>query len=179
EWKKDLIYCIDKLGMKGIELYPYYHDYKLIDDSAVELINFAADRSIPVHLPCAIENIRQRHWMDATENLSIDDVEKVLRLCPDANFIISNGPTHIYADRLKELSDIRKGKVYYDFARVEVFLTDFDALVEAAGIENIVFGSAAPFQYMDPQLVKLEYAKLDSKKIDKIKYKNIEKLLGL
>src|SRR5699024_5398235 len=22
EWKKDLIYCIDKLGMKGIELYP-------------------------------------------------------------------------------------------------------------------------------------------------------------
>lgn len=179
EWEKDLTYCIEELGMKGLELYPYYHDYRLTDEAAIEIINFAAKKGIPVHLPCAIENIRQRHWMDATENLSIEDVEKMAMLCPDADLIITNGPTNVYAQMLKDVSAKRNGRIYYDFARVEVFNPAFESLVEVAGIDNIVFGSAAPFQYMDTQLVKLAYAKLDESTKDKIMHENLEELLGL
>ncbi len=178
-WKKDFIYCIEILGMKGLELYPYYHDYNLTDDFAVELIDLAADMKVPVHLPCAVENLRQRHWLDTTENLSIDAVERVLAICKTADFIITNGPTDVYANRLKSVSASRSGRVYYDFARVDVFNPGFESLVEAAGVDNVVFGSVAPFQYVDTQLVKLHYAKLDDDDKEKIGHKNLENLLGL
>ncbi|MBN2853392.1 MAG: hypothetical protein JXQ23_11720 [Clostridia bacterium] len=176
-WEKDFIYCISTLKMKGLMLYPYYHGYKLTDDCAVSLINLAAKMNVPVHLPCAIENIRQKHPMDTEENLSLSQVSEVLSLCSDADFIISNGSTHAMAKSLKNIIDQRNGEVFFDFARVEVFTEDLDQLIDYAGIDHVVFGSVAPFQYIDPQLVKLNYLKTDD--LDKIKYKNLSRLLRI
>lgn len=179
EWERDFIYCIEELGMKGLELYPCYHGYRLTDPVATQIIDLAAERGIPVHLPCAIENIRQRHWLDVEENLAIEDVAKMATLCKDADLIITNGPTNIYAKYLRGISGERSGRIYYDFARVEVFLPSFEELVEAAGIDNIVFGSVAPFQYMDTQLVKLAYSRLSDEDREKISHENLGALLGL
>ena len=103
-WKKDFAHCIDDLGMKGLELYPTYHKYNLASENAVELLNMAAEKGIPVHLPCAIENIRQRHWMDTKEDLTADSVTQVLSTCPKTNFIITNGPTNAIAGKFMTLS---------------------------------------------------------------------------
>ena len=179
-WKKDFLNCIEKMGMKGLELYPYYHQYKLTDNNAVELLKIAAEKKIPVHLPCAIENIRQRHWMDTTENLSVEEVEKTLVMCPETDFIITNGPTGAIARQLEKTAGDRPGRVYYDFARVDVFFyEDFGSLVKSAGIDRIIFGSVAPFQYIAPQLVKLHYSGLKEYEKEKVMAGNLRELLML
>ena len=170
--------------MKGLELYPYYHRYDLTCPEAVELVKIAADMGVPVHLPCSVINMRQRHWMDTNENLDISKVERLLTLCPDTDVIISNGPCESIASKLKKVADLRNGKVYYDFARVEVLPirganTPFDTLVKNAGVDRIVFGSVLPFQYIHPQLVRLEYMKIPNEDIEKIKAGNLKKLFGL
>lgn len=178
-WKKDFLYCIDILGMKGLELYPYYHQYNLNDEPSVELLNLAAEKKIPVHLPCAVEDLRQRHWMDRTRNLKIDELEQALTLCPDTDFIVTNGSTHTFAKHLKTTTDKRNGKVFYDFARVEVFTPAFDSLLEAAGADHIVFGSVHPFQYVDTQLIKLHYSSLNNIEKEKIMSRNLKELFQL
>ena len=37
-WKNDLDICSTKMGVKGIRLYPLYHDYELTDPSCIELV---------------------------------------------------------------------------------------------------------------------------------------------
>lgn len=183
-WRKDFIFCLEKLNMKGLELYPYYHRYELTNPDAVELIKLAGEKGIPVHLPCSIVNIRQRHWMDTNENLSVEQVEKLLSLCPDTDFIITNGPSDSIAKKLKKASENRKGKVYYDFARIEVFdirggTTPFEALVQTAGIDNIVFGSVLPFQYIDPQFIRLQNMGITEEEMEKVTSGNLKKLFKL
>jgi predicted TIM-barrel fold metal-dependent hydrolase len=176
-WKKDFVHCIDNLGMKGLELYPAYHQYSLASENAIELLNMAAEKSIPVHLPCAIENVRQRHRLDTKEDLSTDDAARVLPMCPKTDFIITNGPSFDIAKQLKDLSLKRQGKVYYDFSRIEMAL--FDSFVNFAGIDNVVFGSVMPMQYVDSQFVKLHFSKISSEDKEKVMYKNLKELLIL
>lgn len=183
-WRKDFLYCVEKLGMKGLELYPYYHMYDLTCQPAVELMSLAGELGLPVHLPCAIVNLRQRHWMDTEQNLSIAQVEKVLRLCHKTDFIITNWPANLIAGQLKTAASERSGRVLYDFARVEVFRlgggpSAFEKLLKDAGADNIVFGSAAPFQYTAPQFVRLEYSGLGEAELEKIMWKNLKELLKI
>lgn len=178
-WKKDFVRCVETLKMRGLELYPCYHRYELANANCVELVKLAGEMKIPVHLPCAIENIRQRHWMDVEENLSLAQVEQILKLCPDTDFIITNGATTGMAQYLAPTVSARKGRVYYDFARVDAFLPEFRALIEAAGADRVVFGSVAPLQYIDPQLVKLHFGKLDNVEREKIMSGNLKELFKL
>lgn len=176
-WKKDFINCIENYGMKGLELYPYYHRYSLTDDSAVELMNIAAEKKVPVHLPCCIVNLRQRHWMDTDENLLVEEVEKVVSMCPKTDFIITNGPVYYISKRLKDTAENRSGRIYYDFSRADVFGPGFKNFVESAGINRIVFGSVAPLQYVEPQLVKLNFSGLNDSDKEKIMSGNLKELL--
>src|SRR5690606_31569835 len=47
-WKNDFNESIHKFGMKGLRLYPKYHDYEITDPSLVELVKMARDHDIPV-----------------------------------------------------------------------------------------------------------------------------------
>lgn len=179
EWKKDFIHCVDDLGMRGLELYPAYHQYNLASKNAIELLNMAAEKGIPVHLPCAIENFRQRHWMDVKVDLTADTVAQVLPLCPKTDFIITNGPTNAIADKLLPLSQGRQGKILYDFCRIDLLYFNFDKFVENAGADNIVFGSVMPLQYVDTQFAKLHFSKISNEDKEKIMYKNLKELLKL
>ena len=178
-WEKDFLHCIDDLGMKGLELYPCYHNYKLSDSAAAELIKMAAEKGIPVHLPCAIENRRQRHHLDVKEDITAESVKAVLALCPEADFIISNGPSGVIHEQLCSQIDLRKGKVFFDISRCNMIGSDFDDFVRSIGVDRVVFGSAMPFQYIDTQLVKLYFSRLSREEMDKIMYANLKELFKL
>lgn len=178
-WEKDFLHCIDDLGMKGLELYPCYHRFKLSDSAAVKLINMAAAKHIPVHLPCAIENMRQRHWLDVKEDITAESVKEVLALCPDADFIITNGPSAEIAGQLNALIVKRRGRVYYDFSRIEILYSRFDNFVRSVGADNVVFGSMMPFQYIETQFAKLYFSELDNSDKEKITSLNLKELLKL
>ncbi|HBN84969.1 MAG TPA: hypothetical protein DDZ89_14125 [Clostridiales bacterium] len=177
-WKNDFLTGIQKMNMKGLELYPYYHQYNLTCPESVELVRLAGELGLPVHLPCAVVNMRQRHWMDTQENLDYGQVERLLSLCPDTDVIITNGPSDIIAQKLQKVTRERKGKVFYDFARVEVYpirgaKTNFQGLVAAAGVDRIVFGSCMPFQYLEPQLIRLNEMGFEKDDLEKILFKNM------
>lgn len=178
-WENDFMQCFDEFGMRGLELYPCYHNYKLSDNMSVQLINMAAKKGIPVHLPCALENRRQRHWLDVEEDITAESVKDVLKLCPEADFIIANGSSGAIYEQLSSEIGSRKGKVYFDISRANMIGSPFDRFVCSIGTDRVVFGSAMPFQYIDTQLVKLYFSKLAQADMDKIMYANLKELFKL
>ena len=63
-WKDDLETCVSEFGMKGIRLYPLYHDYDLTDPSCIELVKTARDKNLVVALTLRMVDSRPRSWMD-------------------------------------------------------------------------------------------------------------------
>jgi len=63
-WRDDFEICIDKWGMRGIRLYPKYHDYELTDSACIELVKLARDRGLPVGFSFRMVDSRQRSWLD-------------------------------------------------------------------------------------------------------------------
>ena len=59
-----LKHVLTKMGMKGIRLYPQYHDYEITDPSLIELVKLARDHGFPVAFDIRMVDSRQRSWMD-------------------------------------------------------------------------------------------------------------------
>ena len=71
-WKNDLDVCSKKLGMKGIRMYPQYHDYEITDPSCIELVKYARDRGLIVAFTIRMVDSRPRSWMDLSKEWSLN-----------------------------------------------------------------------------------------------------------
>jgi predicted TIM-barrel fold metal-dependent hydrolase len=63
-WKDDFNTCVKQFGMKGIRVFPNYHDYTIDDPKLIELVKMARDQDVVVALTMRIVDSRQRSWMD-------------------------------------------------------------------------------------------------------------------
>jgi predicted TIM-barrel fold metal-dependent hydrolase len=63
-WQDDLETCVTRMGMKGIRVYPQYHDYEITDPSLIKLVKLTRDRGLPVAIDIRMVDSRQRSWMD-------------------------------------------------------------------------------------------------------------------
>jgi len=89
-WQDDFKISIEKMGMRGVRLYPLYHDYELTDPACIELVKMARDRNLPVALTLRIVDSRQRSWMDLEKEWALKDIVSIIREVPDARYWILN-----------------------------------------------------------------------------------------
>jgi predicted TIM-barrel fold metal-dependent hydrolase len=89
-WKDDLKICANNYRMKGIRLYPKYHDYQLTDPSLIELVKNARDLGMTVAFTLRMVDNRQRSWMDIENEWSLKDITPIIREVPDAKYAILN-----------------------------------------------------------------------------------------
>src|SRR5438552_5787870 len=50
-WQDDLKVCQQEFGMRGVRLYPKWHNYRLSDRSCLDLVSAAAERGIVISVP--------------------------------------------------------------------------------------------------------------------------------
>jgi len=140
-WKDDLKICVSKFGMKGVRLYPQYHDYQLTDPSCVELLKEARDLGLPVALSLRMVDYRQRSWMDLDTEWALKDVMPALRAVPDGNYLIVNLANGInLAD--EDLALIQKANALLDTSGRAV--GNPSGLLRRFGKEKVAFGTHAP-----------------------------------
>ena len=90
-WEDDLKTCHERLGMRGLRLYPGWHNYRLSDPRCLDLVRAAAARGLVVSIPIRVEDHRQRSWLVDVPDVSLDDVAAIVRACPEARFLLLNG----------------------------------------------------------------------------------------
>src|SRR5690606_3735117 len=87
-WESSLQVCHEEWGMKGIRLYPIYHEYDIVDERCVALVKAARDRGMPVSIPLRMIDLRQRSWLDAGSELDLNHIASLVREVPDAKYIV-------------------------------------------------------------------------------------------
>ena len=90
DWRHDLNICIEKFGMKGIRIYPQYHDYEINDPRCIELVKIARDSNLPVAVTLRLVDKRQRSWLDIVEGISWMDIAALVKAVPGAGYMFPN-----------------------------------------------------------------------------------------
>lgn len=147
-WRQDMETSINKLGMKGIRLYPKYHDYKITDPSLIELVKRARDMNVPVTFCYRMVDSRQRSWMDidyvvgtSKPEWSLKDIMPIIREVPDAKYMILNVANSLNIEK-NDADIFKKAKVLMDTSGRT--LTDLGGLLKTQGKERFSFGTHSP-----------------------------------
>lgn len=148
--------AIEDFGFFGIELTPKYHGYSLNSSDAYEVAKCAASYHVPIRLNAGFENFRQRHHLDTYEDaFTAEELFTFVSNCPDSTFLINGLEPSALGNNMRALLRTRKN-VFFDITRLDSFvLQTLEEAVNYMGEGHLCFGSQAPFQYIQPNLVKV------------------------
>lgn len=157
-WRDDLEISITKMGMKGLRLYPQYHDYEITDPSLVELVKRASDHGLPVAIDIRMVDSRQRSWLDIPlydynaevkkdiiyKEWNLRNVVPLIKEVPDAKYIIVNiANSTDLNDEEKEL--VIKADILFDTSgRAIRGDNTLSELLKRFGKDRFAFGSHSP-----------------------------------
>jgi len=176
-WKDDLAACHERFGMKGLRLYPKWHNYALADECCLDLVGRATERGMPISIPIRVEDYRQRSWLVDVPDVPLGEIVELVKARPDARFILVNGAGYTRGALGKPDGGL-PANYWIEISRLSAVLAnEIGQLVSNLGADRVVFGSGMPFKYPDPALVKMEVLDLPAEAKKKIYGTNAALLL--
>lgn len=185
-WQRDMETCINKFGMKGIRLYPKYHDYEITHPELIALVKKARDMNIPVAFTYRMVDSRQRSWMDIdyvpyTPKLewTLKNIFPIIKAVPDARYMILNIANSMHLDE-PDLKIFRKANVLMDTSGRT--LTNLGSLLKSEGTDRFAFGTHAPIlDYLTGMLriESLRESEADEKTKARLRSGNAKRFLGI
>ncbi|MBM3500377.1 MAG: metal-dependent hydrolase [Armatimonadetes bacterium] len=178
-WRRDLAWCRDVLGARGLRLYPAYHAYGLTDPRCTELVAAAAEANLLVSIPVRQVDHRQRHWLVDASDVPLSDIAALVAAHPDARFIVLEGAGYLGSDLVRRAGEL-PANYWLEISRPDAVYTDeIGGLLRTLGAERLVFGSGIPFKYPEPATLRLEVMRASEAEKDLIRSGNIGAMLGL
>ena len=178
-WENDLKICSTKMGMKGICLYPLYHDYEITDPACVELVQRARDMGLIVTFTFRIVDQRQRSWMDISKEWSLKDITPIIKLVPDAKYFIVNAANSMVVSA-EETELIKRSKLLFDTSGRN--LTNLGDMLKLYGKDKFAFGTHSPVLDYLGGLLRIESLReneADEATKQLIRSVNAERMLGI
>jgi predicted TIM-barrel fold metal-dependent hydrolase len=177
-WERDLRWCVEVMGARGLRLYPAYHRYRLGDACCHELVRAAAELNLVVSVPQRVEDYRQRHWLIDAPDVDLNELAALARAHPGTRFLLSNAQGVTGSDFVARRADM-PDNTWADICRPDVLYSkEAIALIEGLGRDRIVFGAGIPFTYPEPATVRMEVLQAQGYDVEAIGSGNAERLLG-
>jgi uncharacterized protein len=178
-WRDDLEICHKKMGMKGVRVYPLYHDYEITDSSSIELVKDARDRGLPVAFTTRIVDSRQRSWMDITMEWALKDILPIIKAVPDAKFLILNvANNRAFTEEETEL--LKKADLVMDTSGRS--MNNLGEQLKAIGKEKFAFGTHSPIlDYLTGRLriETLRESEADEQTKEMLRSGNAKRIIGI
>ena len=166
----DLEKAIKEYSLNGVHLHPWEENFMINDPVVYEVLDSAADLSIPVYV-----NVGYPIVSEPLQLLEIArKFEKVTFLCTHGGNLDISGLS--FDDALILASDTENVK--FDISGV--YRRDFiELLINKVGSENVLFGSNTPYMDIGLEIERINAADIDSQIKHKIFYQNICDLLSI
>ena len=155
-WKNDLETCTKKMGMKGICLYPLYHDYEITNPACIELVKQARDKGLIVTFAMRIVDSRQRSWMDISKEWILKDILAVIKEVPDAKYFMVNAANSVLLSK-EDAEILKKTNILIDTSGRA--LTNLGGLINQYGKDKFAFGTHSPILDYLGGLIRIEALK--------------------
>jgi uncharacterized protein len=178
-WKDDLDTCVSRFGMKGVRIYPLYHDYDLVDPSCIELVKRVRDKGLVIALTLRMVDSRPRSWMDIQTEWSLKDIMPLIEAVPDARYMILNvaNSTALDEDYQRVL---KNATLVMDTSGRAI--SNPGELLKKFGNEKLAFGTHSPIlDYLTGRLriESLRESEADEKTKELLRSGNAMRILGL
>jgi hypothetical protein len=178
-WRDDLKICHEEFGMKGLRLYPKWHNYSLSDRCCLDLVNAATERGMVVSIPIRAEDKRERSWLVDVPDLLLEEIAGLIKACPKARFILLNGIGYVNSPLGRKDSGLPSNYAI-EISRLSALLeNEIGQLIANLGPERLLLGTGMPFSYPDPALLKLDVLDASTPDKEKIRWQNAAKWLRL
>jgi uncharacterized protein len=176
-WEDDLRICHEQFGMRGLRLYPKWHRYNLLDPCCEELICAATQRRLPISIPLRVEDYRQQSWLVDVPDIPVSELVEPIRKHPAARFLLLNGAGYSSSPLASAAQEL-PANYWIEISRLSaVMANEIGDLLDRVGTDRLVFGTGAPFKYVDPVLVKMEVLDADDQVKEKIRWRNAATIL--
>ncbi|RPE05465.1 amidohydrolase [Chitinophaga lutea] len=175
-WKDDFKTCTEKLGMKGIRVFPNYHDYTMTEPALIELVKMARDKGIPVALTMRIVDERQRSWMDLATEWSLKDYLPLVQAVPDAKYMLLNLSTGVVLTPEEEAL-VKKADVLFDTSGRHI--GHMGNFIKRFGNDRFAFGTHFPVLDYYTGLLRIESMREGEGDREALRYKNAQRFLQL
>ena len=173
-WEEDLRRCHEDHGFVGLRLYPQYHEYRLTDEPALDMIDTAHACGFVIQVPQRVEDRRTRHPWDIARDLSGAELIDALQARPKVKWMLLNA-LGLAADRLP-----KDANYVIDISRMTAVLQrNMQQVLDAAGNDKLAFGTGMVFKVADPALLKLEVLDRGKRVRETIAWRNAARMLGL
>lgn len=185
-WQSDLDTCVKKMGMKGVRMYPKYHDYEISDPASIELVKRVRDHGLPVAFTFRMEDGRERSWMDinyvagtAKPEWNLKNILPIIRAVPDATFLVLNyANVSVLKDEENEL--LSKATVLFDTSGRSI--TNMKEYMDKHGKEKFAFGTHSPILDYLTGMLRIESLRpeeADAATLELLRSGNAKRVLGI
>jgi predicted TIM-barrel fold metal-dependent hydrolase len=157
DWEEDFRRCREEHGMRGLRLYPNFHEYALNDPAPLKLLGLAAEHGLVVQVPLVLEDERTQHPRMRFAPVAVVGLPALLREIPKLRLVLLNAFRSVRLEESKRLS--AAGQVYFDIAHLEG-VGGISNLLAQVPLERVLFGSYAPVFYPESAHLKLRESAL-------------------
>ena len=177
-WEDDLKTCCDEFGIRGVRLYPKWHNYALSDECCGELTSAAVARKMVVSIPVRVTDARQRSWLIDVPDVPLAEIVELIKAYPEGRFMILNGLGFTRSPLGKKDNQL-PDNYCIEISRLSATIADgLGQLVSLWDGGRVVFGSGMPFKYPDVALLKLEVLDASEEVKDRIRSSNAAAMLA-
>lgn len=173
-WERDLETAI-AAGFRGLRLYPNYHGYELSDDCMHDLLDAAGENRLPVTIHQRMFDERRHHPRCIVPAVELSAIGELATQYHDVSLLLCNCRPYQSEPIMEALSAC--ANLHVDISVLEG-VGRLETLIPQIGVHSIVFGSHAPYQYLDAALLKLRESCLSQADMDAIVYGNAQRLFG-
>jgi uncharacterized protein len=178
-WEDDLEICQGEFGMKGLRVYPKWHNYSLTDARCREMIAAATERKMIVSIPSRVEDYRERSWLADIPDLPLAELTGLAKAHSKARFLFVNGAGFTNTTLGHGDSGL-PANYWIEISRLRALQeNDIGQLLKSLGPNRVVFGTGMPFNAPDPALVKMEVLEAPEDVKEQIRWKNAAGLLEM
>jgi uncharacterized protein len=178
-WERDLPQCCDDWDMRGVRLFPAHHRFSLTSPPCLDLVRAATERRVHVAIPLRLEDRRQRHWMDATDEVRLTAIADLARSCPETQIVVLE-PIGVEGSPFATDPALADAKVSFELSRMATVLQkSIPAVLQRLGPRRLVFGTGMPLKIPGPAVLKLELLDAPAEVKAQVAEGNMGRLLGL
>lgn len=170
-WRECMDMAIKDGRVRMVKLLPNYHMYGLDEAALGSLVELAQRNKMLVSVQMRVEDRRMRYPLLKVDDVGGYEIIKTLSRFPLQTFILNN----VLMSEIRHILD-SLDNVYFDIP----FLEQPDTLEHISALyplDRFLFSSHCPFFFPEGSLSKLKQSRLDIHEVEKVAYKNAERLL--
>ncbi|MBE5743595.1 MAG: metal-dependent hydrolase [Clostridiales bacterium] len=172
---KGKLQAVKDAGIKGVKIHPDYQDTLIDDEKYIEILTVAKELDLIVVTHAGVDCA----YRECTTMCHPKRARKVIDRVGHSKFVLAHMGGSEMVDEF--LTHVAGSDVYIDTSYVLKYITkeQFYKILEKHGEDKILFATDAPWSSMASDLEILDSYNLCKSTLDKILYKNAQKLLNL